>query len=166
MDTRGALDSVTPLTGTDPEASTGASETDGSGDPRDLHGELERQQISQARRGQGVFKYNVRLIESGCRLTGVSVPRHLRASHIKPWKDSDDFEKLDGANGLLMSPHVDHLFDRGLISFRDDGEVLRSSTLETEVMRRWSLDKVNSAGPFSVEQSRYLEYHRDLILVP
>lgn len=66
-----------------------------------------------ARRGQGVFKANVRLNEKGCRMTGVSDPLYLRASHIKPWKESSDEEKLNGCNGLLLAPHIDHLFDRG-----------------------------------------------------
>ena len=133
-------------------------------DPKAIRGEVERLQLSLARRGQGVFKYNVRLIESGCRLTGVRDQRHLRASHIKPWRSSTNNEKVDGANGLLLSPHVDHLFDRGLISFRASGEILKSPLLPAEVMRRWHLDSIRSAGKFSVEQDRYLEYHRDEVL--
>ena len=91
-------------------------------------GEVERTQLVRARRGQGVFRANVRLTESRCRVTHLSDPAHLHASHIKPWKDSTDEEKLNGCNGLLLSPHVDHLFDRGLISFTDNGDLLLSET--------------------------------------
>jgi putative restriction endonuclease len=59
-------------------------------------------QLINARRGQGVFKANVRLNEKGCRMTGVSDPLYLRASHIKPWKDSSDEEKLNGCNGYCL----------------------------------------------------------------
>jgi hypothetical protein len=79
---------------------------------RKLDGDLEKIQLTKSRRGQGIFKANVRLIENHCRITGVSSIKHLRASHIKPWSVSDNDEKLDGYNGLLLSPHVDHLFDR------------------------------------------------------
>src|SRR5687768_1513924 len=70
-----------------------------------------REQLVRARRGQGVFRANVLLREESCRVTHVSEPRHLKASHIKPWRDATDAERLDGANGLLLSPHIDHLFD-------------------------------------------------------
>lgn len=130
--------------------------------PKALLGDLQKQQVVLARRGQGIFKHNVRLIESRCRLTGLARPRHLRASHIKPWSKANDVEKIDGANGLLLSPHVDHLFDRGFISFRSSGDILISPKLEQDVLRRWSLDTVSTVGAFSREQERYLEYHRDV----
>jgi capsule polysaccharide export protein KpsE/RkpR len=63
-----------------------------------------------------------------------------------------------------MSPHVDHLFDRGLISFRRTGQILRSPLLVEDVMKKWHLDSVTSVGPFSSEQDSFLEYHRDVVL--
>ncbi len=50
--------------------------------------ETERQAVIQARRGQGIFRQRVSVVESRCRITGVSNPEHLRASHCKPWRDS------------------------------------------------------------------------------
>jgi hypothetical protein len=79
-----------------------------------------REQIVRARRGQGVFRANVLLREESCRVTRVAEPRHLKASHIKPWRDATDAERLDGANGLLLSPHIDHLFDEGYITFSNN----------------------------------------------
>jgi len=67
-----------------------------------------REQLVGARRGQGVFRSNVLLREGACRVTGVDEPRHLKARHIKPWRHASDAERLDGANGLLLSPHIDH----------------------------------------------------------
>ena len=88
--------------------------------PVDVAGALAptfKDQVIKARRGQGVFRANVMLVEDGCRVTHVTDRKHLRASHIKPWRDATDSERLSGENGLLLSPHIDHLFDQGYISF-------------------------------------------------
>ncbi len=74
----------------------------------------ERDQLIQARIGQGLFRGNVEKSRSKCRVTGLSDKRLLVASHIKPWRVASNEERLDGNNGFLMSPHVDRLFDGGL----------------------------------------------------
>ena len=123
-------------------------------------GPTQKQQLVQARRGQGIFRSNVRLNEKKCRITGVQDVRLLIASHIKPWADSSDKEKLDGRNGLLLSPHVDRLFDKGLISFQNDGTMLVSSKLDRAVFSHWKIDEKKNVGAFKPEQCAYLEYHR------
>lgn len=122
-----------------------------------------KEQLVKSRRGQGVFKANVRLNEKGCRVTGVTDPMHLRASHIKPWKDCNDEEKLNGCNGLLLSPHVDHLFDKGFLSFSDDGTLLLSTSLDLSILERWAIRKDMNVGKFSAEQSSFLDYHRQMV---
>lgn len=89
----------------------------------------------------------------------------MKASHIKPWRASTDFEKLDGNNGLLLSPHVDHLFDKGFISFEDDGRVLVSDRTAPEVLRRWGLDLSGLCGAFRSEQLPYLQFHREFVFL-
>jgi hypothetical protein len=131
---------------------------------KQMEGDLEKIQLVKARRGQGLFKANVRLYESECRLTHVCSIRHLRASHIKSWKDSNDREKIDGANGLLLAPHVDHLFDRGFISFSGEGELLVSSKLNLDVLDKWSISLPQSVGEFKPKQREFLEYHQDVVL--
>jgi len=128
---------------------------------RKLTGDLEKIQLTKSRRGQGIFKANVRLIEDHCRITGVSNIKHLRASHIKPWSHSNNQEKLDGFNGLLLSPHIDHLFDRGFISFMNTGRLLVSKELNLKILEQWSIQPNQGVGKFSKEQSKYLDYHRD-----
>src|SRR6185503_5041613 len=86
----------------------------------------EREAIITARRGQGLFKQRVMLIENRCRITHVDNAAHLRASHCKPWRDSTNDERLDGENGLLLTPSIDHLFDRGFISFENSGRLIIS----------------------------------------
>jgi len=116
--------------------------------------------LLSARRGQGLFRVNLEQNERKCRVTGLLDRRHLRASHIKPWFICDDREKLDGFNGLLLSPHIDHLFDRGYVSFSDSGNLLVSKELNHAVLESWGIALPRNAGPFSQEQCRYLEYHR------
>jgi hypothetical protein len=127
-------------------------------------GPTERRGLALSRRGQGYFKKRVAEFEPGCRITGLTEKTHLRASHIKPWNVCDDVDRLDGANGLLLSPHVDHLFDRGFISFKKDGAIIRSTSLSDAVVTRWHLDLISSAGSFTRRQDRFLEFHRDSIL--
>ena len=79
--------------------------------------ETERMAIIRARNGQGLFKQRVSEIESRCRITGVENPVHLVASHCKPWRDSTNEARLNGENGLLLTPSIDHLFDRGFLGF-------------------------------------------------
>jgi hypothetical protein len=120
-------------------------------------------ELLRSRWGQGIFRQRVEQIESACRVTGVLDRRHLCASHIKPWQDSDDREKLDGANGMLLSPHLQHLFERGYISFTDEGNLLISKRLNPAVLSAWGLSKVARGRPLSAEQRSYLDYHRRMV---
>jgi putative restriction endonuclease len=117
-------------------------------------------ELVKARRGQGVFRTNLEAVETACRLTGLLDRRHLRAIHIKPWRHASDAEKLDGCNGLLLSPHLEHLFCRGYISFADSGELLVSRDLNPAVLDKWGLHPSRFVGAFRPEQCRYLDYHR------
>jgi putative restriction endonuclease len=121
----------------------------------------------KARRGQSLFRFRVFQIESACRLTGIANPDLLIASHIKPWRLCETtHERLDGANGLLLTPHVDRLFDRGLISFSDAGAVLRSPALADGDLRRLGLAEAcaRNVGAFSERQRAYLAWHRAGVL--
>jgi putative restriction endonuclease len=130
--------------------------------------ETEREALVMARRGQGKFKKNVLQHEARCRITGVDRIEHLIASHCKPWRDCDsNQERLDGENGLLLTPSIDHLFDRGFISFEDNGRLLVSDVAHKESLRRMGVPvgEVRNVGGFSEGQKRYLEYHRDYLFL-
>lgn len=127
-------------------------------------GITQKKQLVNARRGQGIFKTNIKLFETHCRVTKLEIPQHLIASHIKPWSKSDDYEKLDGNNGLLLSPHVDHLFNYGYISFENKGQLITSKELQFRVLSAWNIDPDMNVGSFNSEQTKYLEFHRDEIL--
>jgi len=121
--------------------------------------EQEKLQLIKARKGQGIYRKNLLKIELSCRVTGVSNISFLTASHIKPWCKSSNEEKIDGNNGLLLSPHVDKLFDRGYISFSDNGDILIKDDALV-VFTKWGLEGKN-VGPFNQKQCVYLAYHRE-----
>jgi hypothetical protein len=127
----------------------------------------EREQLILARRGQGRFREGVQQLERACRVTRVDRPEHLRASHCKPWRDSTDAERLDGQNGLLLTPSIDHLLDRGFISFKPDGALLISPVAHRESLARMGVptDPGANVGAFTAGQARFLEYHRDAVFL-
>lgn len=116
--------------------------------------------LVMSRRGQGRYRQNLVQYEPVCRVTGLADQRFLIASHMKPWSQSTDFEKLDGNNGLLLSPHVDRLFDRGFISFADNGAMLTMGTEPSAALAAWGISKPALIKPFRPSQLPYLDHHR------
>ena len=106
-------------------------------------------------------------VEHFCRITKVDNPIHLVGSHIKPWRDSDNDERLDGENGLLLTPTIDHLFDRGFISFESDGRLLVSPRADEVSLRKMGVatEGLVNVGAFSRGQKEYLEFHRESIFL-
>jgi hypothetical protein len=129
--------------------------------------ETTRRALIKARLGQGLFRHNLSRFESHCRITGVTYQAHLFASHIKPWRESTNEERLNGENGLLLTPSIDHLFDRGFISFEDNGELLVSDVAHKESVRRMGIDTehVVRVGAFSDGQKIFLAHHRRAIFL-
>jgi putative restriction endonuclease len=128
-----------------------------------LLSDTEKDQIIKARKGQGNFRDRLFEVESCCRITGIENPSLLIASHIKPWRSCmSAVERLDRFNGLLLAPHVDRLFDRGFITFSDDGAVIVSPHLPLEDLVRLGLEESckKHSGSFRPEQKSYLAYHR------
>lgn len=125
--------------------------------------DTERRALVMARKGQGRFKSNVSKIEIKCRITQVDRIEHLRASHLKPWRDSSNPERLDGENGLLLTPSIDHLFDRGFISFEDSGMLLVSPVAHKPSLEKMSVPTTTSlnVGTFTDGQKNYLDFHRN-----
>lgn len=128
--------------------------------------ETEREALVLSRRGQGVFRANVQIIERVCRVTKVERREHLIASHVKPWRDSSNDERLNGENGLLLTPTIDHLFDKGFLSFEDGGRLIVSPVADPVSLQRMGIptDTIVNVGTFSEGQRLFLEYHRDNVL--
>lgn len=128
-----------------------------------------REQLARARRGQGLYRKRVLDVEPICRITGIERPNLLLASHIKPWRVCGSAaERLDGFNGLMLAPHADFLFDRGLLGFEDDGRPLFSSRLEEADADKLGLYTVQRPPPkrFREESRAYLQHHRTNVYIP
>jgi len=124
--------------------------------------ETEREYVSKARLGQGQFRKDLFKAYGGvCPVAGIENPDLLVASHIKPWKACSNAERLDPQNGVLLSALLDRLFDRGLISFAEDGRILFSPRLSSSDRARVGLeDSVQLKLP---ERSRhFMSYHRSV----
>lgn len=129
--------------------------------------DTDRIALVRARKGQGLFRDRVGHIEKRCRITGVENPVHLVASHCKPWRDATNDERLDGENGLLLTPTIDHLFDRGFIGFEDSGQLIISPIAHRPSLQRMGIDVETSVnvGSFTSGQKRFLDFHRQSILL-
>jgi putative restriction endonuclease len=79
-----------------------------------------------------------------CPITGITDPPLLRASHIVPWSECGDEQRLDVHNGLLLSALWDAAFDKGLVSFADDGKPLASPRLSEVARNILALDQATS----------------------
>ncbi|MGG3801225.1 HNH endonuclease [Metabacillus fastidiosus] len=121
----------------------------------------EKESVVKARIGQSIFKRKLLSREKKCRLCGVSNERFLVASHIKPWSQSNNKERLDVNNGLLLCPNHDALFDKGYISFDDDGTILISLSLDEGT---GLFMNVNESMKISMNESQreYMKWHREI----
>lgn len=116
--------------------------------------------IVNVRVNQGIFRdLLLKRYNKKCCMCGVKEQMLLIASHIKPWAESETKEKLDVNNGFLMCPNHDKLFDKGYITFDDDGKIIISDRL-TENDRVFL--NVNSRMHIELTESnkKYLKFHR------
>jgi len=113
-----ALDRVYKLSISLPDAPLARFQVKTAGLPRTT----EAERLVVQRIGQDVFRNALMDYWGGrCPLTAITDPALLRASHIIPWSDCDDAQRLNVHNGLLLSALWDAAFDCGLVSFADDG---------------------------------------------
>ena len=100
-----------------------------------------------------------------CAVTGFAIVKLLRASHIKPWRDSNHAERLDPYNGLLLAPGYDAAFDAGYISFNDDGRVVLSAALVSDAASLIGIATNVRLRDLSPEHMAYLAYHRSEVFL-
>ena len=123
------------------------------------------QALINARVGQGKFGLAVRqLWNHRCSVTGSTTKVALEASHIKPWADSSDAQRLDPNNGLLLTANLHKLFDADLISFYDSGKLLVSSQLSQSEQEIFGVIGKKLSKKPSAETANYLSYHRTKFL--
>ncbi|MBN1364932.1 MAG: HNH endonuclease [Syntrophaceae bacterium] len=125
--------------------------------------DTEKKLLTKARIGQGNFRAQIINYWNGvCAVTGCDEIGILIASHIKPWRESDNNERLDKYNGLLLSPNIDRLFDNGFITFNDKGEISISKFLCEENRKRLGVTDKMSVK-LNSKQKKYMKYHRENI---
>lgn len=127
----------------------------------------EREAVITARIGQGIFRENlIKKYNGRCVVTGIDDKRILVASHIKPWSVSTNEQRLSAENGLLLSPLYDKLFDIGLITFSENGQIICSKELENKSI---DLLKIERNKKYDLKTSAIfienLKYHQNVVFL-
>lgn len=116
--------------------------------------------IINVRVNQGIFRNLLLKRYNRCCLCKVENSALLIASHIKPWAESEPEEKLDVNNGFLMCPNHDKLFDKGYVTFDDDGKIIISDKLTEKDRIFLNVDSKMRVEPLTKGNKKYLEFHR------
>lgn len=125
----------------------------------------EKESIIKARIGQGIFRQNLIEYWKGCSITDCKTTSLLVASHIRPWHKSDNKQRLDVFNGLLLIPNFDKLFDKGYISFKDDGKIICSDFLSENDCKILGVKSSMHLKHVGKSHLPYLKYHRESCLL-
>jgi hypothetical protein len=121
-----------------------------------------KESLISARVGQGNFRMQVlKLWGHRCCVTGSCTLDAIRASHIKPWSESTNEERLNPYNGLPLTANLDALFDAGLITFDALGKLLASEKLTDDEREIFRIQDCALIKAPSLETLRFLEYHRE-----
>lgn len=148
---------VRPVEGSSPDA---LADFEKHWQELDLLSPTEREEVKKSRIGQGKFRRDLLDRWKTCAVTGCSYQRILRASHIQPWRDSDNRERLDEFNGLLLAPHLDALFDAGAISFDDSGQIMLSAELSSDDRAVLNVKETLRLRTVDDRHKPYLSAHR------
>ncbi|WP_051543120.1 HNH endonuclease [Thiothrix lacustris] len=128
--------------------------------------ETTQKSIINSRIGQGDFRARLLgLWGDCCSVTECNISELLIASHIKPWRFSNNYERLDGFNGLMLTPNLDKLFDRGYLTFRNNGAVQYSSLINEENYKMLGLSNALRLRTVHKESIQYLDFHRQHIFL-
>lgn len=122
-----------------------------------------RTAVIEARLKQGLFRQQLVAYWGSCAVTGCGVLEALTASHIKPWRESTNHERLDPFNGLLLLGTLDRLFDGGRITFDDSGLLLVSDIVPRAEWRALGLRPGQRLSRVEAEHGRYLAWHRERV---
>ena len=124
--------------------------------------QTQRKGLVVTRVGQGYYrKQLLERWENKCAVTSCTIKNILIASHIVPWRKSNDAERLDVGNGILLSPDLDALFDKHLISFNDEGNILISKNLTEDQLTNLGVSKDLRLHIVYPDMISYLSRHRE-----
>jgi hypothetical protein len=120
----------------------------------------EKQSIIKSRIGQSNFKNGLVKKYKKCLLCDIGMLELLIASHIKPWSESNDMEKLDLNNGLLLCCIHDKLFDLGFISFDTSGIIIISNQIDESLYKNLRINKEQNID-VNAKTIKYLNWHKE-----
>lgn len=122
--------------------------------------QTQRSGLVTSRVGQGYYRQNIIQKWNGqCPVSKIDILEILIASHIVGWAESDNEERLDEENGILLAPHIDALFDRHFISFEDSGKIIISSKIKADTLLKFGIDDTTTI-PITMGMKKYLKRHR------
>lgn len=121
----------------------------------------EKESIVTSRIGQGDFRKRLIQYWHGCAISRFNKYDILIASHIKPWRDATNDERLDIFNGLLLLPNYDKLFDKGYISFDLSGKIIFSKFITGDDRETLGIKKDVSLVHIDDRHKKYLKYHQE-----
>ena len=121
----------------------------------------EKDRLIKSRLGQGIFRDKLIGLAGGrCSVTNCSESSLLIASHIKPWSQASNRERLDEYNGLLLIPNFDALFDKGYITFSSEGNIIVSNYLPEEEKAIFRISE-DMKIELHENSQKYMEFHRE-----
>lgn len=131
-----------------------------------------REQMMKTRVGQHFFRIAVlNSYGNRCCVTGLTHSDLLIASHIKPWRVSDErTERTNPSNGLCLNPLHDKAFDKGLITIDKDYRIILSGKFKYVKMddetKQWFLGykgkQITLPDKF-LPGKDFIEYHNDVV---
>ena len=123
----------------------------------------ERSGMVTSRVGQGAYRKSIiHRWEYKCAVTNFNKLDILIASHIVPWAQSNDTERLDVHNGILLSPTYDALFDKHLITFDQKGKIILSDKIEHSAYQKIGVtgnERIHELSPYNIH---YLDRHNQI----
>ena len=125
--------------------------------------ETEREAIVKSRVGQGIYRNRAIELWETCSVTGFTDINILIASHIKPWKLSDNNERINPYNSLLLVPTLDKLFDNGYIGFEHTGKIMLSNRVTQKDWNRIGVTTKLHLRKLPAETKSFLDYHNEYI---
>ena len=121
--------------------------------------ETEREYLRRQRLYQNRLREYLLARDGGCVVTGITEKELLVASHIVQW-GSDEANRLDTDNLLLLSAAFDKAFDAHLISFDDDGKIVKSNRVGWDVLNKLGIYADAKIPPPNENQKKFLKRHR------
>ena len=121
--------------------------------------QTEKEAIIKSRIGQGIYRQESIKLWGDCSVTGFTKMDVLIASHIKPWKVSDNSERINPYNSLLLVPTIDKLFDRGYVGFEPDGKILLSDKITDIDWKKINMHRDLKLRIVPEETKKFLQYH-------